>query len=59
MSVSASNRAASSPAAIVAAIGGLYVAQSVIGGITWTGLPAVMRDQGLPLDRIGLLTLIA
>ncbi|TIU68618.1 MAG: MFS transporter, partial [Mesorhizobium sp.] len=54
MSVSASNRAASSPAAIVAAIGGLYVAQSVIGGITWTGLPAVMRDQGLPLDRIGL-----
>ncbi|RWB68517.1 MAG: MFS transporter [Mesorhizobium sp.] len=59
MSVSASNRAASSPAAIVAAIGGLYVAQSVIGGTTWTGLPAVMRDQGLPLDRIGLLTLIA
>ncbi|NGN40655.1 MFS transporter [Mesorhizobium sp. CGMCC 1.15528] len=41
------------------AIGGLYVAQSVIGGITWAGLPAVMRDQGMPLDHIGLLSLIA
>lgn len=40
------------------AIGGLYVAQSVIGGITWHGLPAVMRAEGLPLDRIGLVSLI-
>lgn len=50
---------ARSPIAVVAAVGGLYVAQSVIGGITWTGLPAVMRDQGLPLDSVGLLSLIA
>jgi MFS transporter (putative signal transducer) len=49
---------ASSPLAIVMAIGGLYVAQSVIGGITWHGLPAVMRAQGVPLDRIGLVSLI-
>lgn len=48
----------SSPVAIFTAIGGLYVAQSVIGGITWSGLPAVMRAEGLPLDRIGLLSLI-
>ncbi len=48
-----------SPVALVAAIGGLYVAQSVIGGITWAGLPAVMRDQGVSLDRVGLLSLIA
>ncbi len=41
------------------AVGGLYVAQSIIGGITWSGLPAVMRDQGLPLDSVGLLSLIA
>lgn len=47
-----------SPMAVVSAIGGLYVAQSVIGGITWTGLPAVMRMEGLPLDRIGLIWLI-
>lgn len=49
----------SSPLTVVLAVGGLYVAQSVIGGITWTGLPAVMREEGLPLDRIGLLSLIA
>ncbi|MGO4831435.1 MFS transporter, partial [Rhizobiaceae sp. 2RAB30] len=48
-----------SPAAVVMAVGGLYVAQSVIGGVTWSGLPAVMRDQGLPLDSVGLLSLIA
>lgn len=48
-----------SPASVVAAIGGLYVAQSVIGGVTWTGLPAVMREAGLSLDRVGLLSLIA
>lgn len=35
-----------------------YAAQSVIGGLTWGGLPAVLRDQGLPLDRIGLLSLL-
>jgi len=47
------------PAAVVLAVGGLYVSQSVIGGVTWTGLPAVLRDQGLPLDNVGLLSLIA
>lgn len=50
---------ASSPLAVFLAIGGLYVAQSVIGGITWTALPAVLRDQGMALDQIGLLSLIA
>ncbi|MER9600095.1 MFS transporter, partial [Mesorhizobium sp. M0244] len=58
MSIAVSSRT-SSPVAIVLAIGALYVSQSVIGGITWAGLPAVMRDQGLPLDRIGLVSLIA
>ncbi|WP_353644970.1 MFS transporter [Mesorhizobium sp. WSM2239] len=47
------------PLALFLAIGGLYVAQSVIGGITWTGLPAVMRAEGVSLDRIGLVSLIA
>ncbi|MDQ6435131.1 MFS transporter [Mesorhizobium sp. LHD-90] len=55
----ASKNDAGSAAGVVLAIGGLYVAQSVIGGITWTGLPAVMRDDGLPLDSVGLLSLIA
>jgi len=47
------------PLRLVLAVGGLYVAQSVIGGITWTGLPAVMRDRGMSLDGVGLLSLIA
>lgn len=44
---------------LLAGIGGLYIAQSVIGGLTWTGLPAIMRDSGVSLDRIGLVSLIA
>ncbi|MBW8300370.1 MAG: MFS transporter [Hydrogenophaga sp.] len=44
---------------LLAGIGGLYVAQSVIGGLTWTGLPAIMRDAGVSLDHIGLVSLIA
>lgn len=47
-----------SPLPVVVSIGGLYVAQSVISGMTWTGLPAVLRSEGLPLDRIGLMYLI-
>lgn len=43
---------------VVGAIAGVYVAQSVLGGLTWSGLPGVLRAEGLPLDRIGLLSLI-
>ncbi len=46
-----------SPQSIFLVIGGVYVAQSVIGGLTMLGLPAVLRTQGLPLDQIGLLYL--
>lgn len=46
-------------AAILTGIAGLYVAQSVIGGLTWSALPAIMREQGVALDRIGLVSLIA
>ncbi|MCF1505161.1 MFS transporter [Afifella sp. H1R] len=48
-----------SPIATLAAIGGLYVAQSVIGGLTWVGLPAVLRNEGADLGDIGLVSLIA
>ena len=48
-----------SPLLVLSGIGGLYVAQSVIGGITWTGLPAIMRSEGVPLDQIGYVSLIA
>ena len=46
-------------AAVLSGLWAAYVAQSVIGGLTWGGLPAVLRDGGLPLDRIGLLSLLA
>jgi MFS transporter, putative signal transducer len=46
-------------AMLLAGITALYIAQSVIGGITWTALPALMRESDVPLDRIGLVSLIA
>jgi MFS transporter (putative signal transducer) len=49
-----SARGLSSPIAIVLAIGGLYVGQSIISGVTFSALPSVLRDRGLPLDQIGL-----
>ena len=52
------SKKAASPLAVLSAVGGLYIAQSVIGGITWIGLPAIMRSEGVPLDRIGLVSLI-
>ena len=48
-----------SPLVVITGIAGLYVAQSVIGGVTWAGLPAIMRAEGVPLDLIGLVSLIA
>lgn len=47
-------RGLASPAGIVLAIGGLYVGQSIIGGLTFIALPSVLRERGLPLDQIGL-----
>jgi MFS transporter (putative signal transducer) len=43
---------------VIGAIGGVYIAQSVIGGITWAGLPGILRAQNLPLDQIGLVSLL-
>ncbi|MFW2587017.1 MFS transporter [Sagittula sp. SSi028] len=43
---------------VIGSIGGVYIAQSVIGGVTWTGLPGVLRAQELPLDRIGFISLL-
>lgn len=43
---------------VVLSVGGVYVSQSVLGGLTWAGLPGVLRAEGLPLDRIGFLSLL-
>jgi MFS transporter (putative signal transducer) len=46
-----------SPALVVGALAGLYVGQSILSGMTYSALPAVLREQGLPLDRVGLIYL--
>ncbi|UXM96593.1 MFS transporter (plasmid) [Bartonella sp. HY329] len=43
---------------IVVAAGGIYTAQSVVGGLTFMGLPAYLRAQNIPLDQIGAVSLI-
>ncbi len=39
------------------AMGGVYAAQGVVGGITLQAIPAVLRDAGRPLQEIGLMSL--
>lgn len=45
------------PAAL-GTLGGLYVTQSVLGGFIWSALPAVMREQGMALEKLGFLSLL-
>lgn len=53
----ADRRPLPSPAAVIAGVGGLYVAQSVIGGVTFQGLPAALRQQGASLGDIAFILL--
>lgn len=48
-----------SPLAIVLALGGLYVGQSILGGLAFIALPSVLRERGVALDQIGLVHLIS
>lgn len=43
---------------VLVAAGGLYTAQSTIGGLTFLGLPAALRASGMAMEHIGLLSLI-
>lgn len=47
-------RRVATPAFVVVALAGLYTAQSVVGGVTYSGLGAVMRTSGASLDQIGM-----
>lgn len=42
---------------ILAAAGGIYTAQSLVGGLTFMGIPAVLRAENIALDQIGLVSL--
>ena len=44
-------------ARVLPLIAGIYIAQSVIGAVTFMGIPAVMRASGAALDLIGLVSL--
>lgn len=41
---------------VLMAIGGIYTAQSLVGGLTFQGMPAVLRADGVALDTIGLVS---
>lgn len=42
---------------ILGAAGGIYTAQSLVGGLTFLGIPGVLRAENVALDRIGLVSL--
>ncbi len=42
---------------LLLAAGGIYTAQGLIGGLTFLGVPAVLRAENVALDRIGLVSL--
>lgn len=52
----ARNSSSALPGLFVAA-GGIYTTQSLVGGLTFLGLPAVLRADNVALDRIGLVSL--
>lgn len=39
-------------------IWGIYIAQGVLGGLTFVGLPTILRNQHVSLGKIGLLSLV-
>ncbi|MFC5384722.1 MFS transporter [Aquamicrobium segne] len=39
------------------AAGGIYTAQSLVGGLTFLGVPAVLRAENVALDKIGMVSL--
>jgi MFS transporter (putative signal transducer) len=43
---------------VLIAVGGIYLVQSLVGGFTFQGIPAALRASGVPLDVIGLFSLI-
>ncbi|MDR6433486.1 MFS transporter [Brucella pseudogrignonensis] len=52
------NAKSSSLPRILIAAGGIYTAQSLIGGLTFMGIPAVLRANNVALDKIGLISLV-
>lgn len=47
-----------SPPRVLTVVAGIYITQSAIGGLTFQGIPAVLRAEGAGLDVIGLVSLL-
>lgn len=58
MTTEVGSTASRSAVLLIVGLGGLYVGQSVIGSMIFTGLPAVMRKSGASLNEIAF-TLLA
>lgn len=43
---------------VLPSIWGVYIAQGILGGLTFAGLPTILRSQHVSLGRIGLLSLV-
>ncbi|MGV6871760.1 MFS transporter [Pseudochelatococcus sp. B33] len=43
---------------VLVAIAGIYTAQSLVGGLTFQGIPVILRDRGVALDMIGLVSVV-
>lgn len=43
---------------VLLVIAGIYITQSIVGGLTFQGIPTVMRNTGASLDYIGLVSLL-
>ncbi|GGF70014.1 MFS transporter [Azorhizobium oxalatiphilum] len=43
---------------VLLAIGGVYVAQSLVGGLSFMGIPTALRAQGLGLEVLSLVSLL-
>ncbi len=43
---------------IMAAIGGIYIAQTLLSAVTFRALPTIMREQGADLRVVGLVSLL-
>jgi MFS transporter (putative signal transducer) len=44
--------------AVVAAIGGVYLSQSMVSGLSYLAIPAALRASGMSLAGIGLFSLL-
>lgn len=41
---------------VLPAVAGIYTAQSIVGGLTFQGIPAILRANGVALDMVGLVS---